>query len=85
MRSQPVLLGLGLAEAVPNARTMWIFREELKEKRLMGRLFARFDECLRELDVEMWSGQIIDARWTKKNTARSMATRIMLMLIGAPS
>lgn len=46
---------------MPDAKTMWVFREELKEKRLMERLFARFDECLRELDVELRSGQIIDA------------------------
>ncbi|WP_090288261.1 hypothetical protein [Nitrosomonas mobilis] len=32
---------------------MWVFRKELEEKRLMERLFARFDECLRELDVEL--------------------------------
>ncbi|AKH37592.1 MULTISPECIES: IS5 family transposase [Nitrosomonas] len=54
-------LGLGLAGVVPDAKTMWSFREELKENHLMDRLFARFDECLRELEVELKSGQIIDA------------------------
>ena len=42
-------------------KTMWVFREELKENHLIDRLFARFDECLRELEVELKSGQIIDA------------------------
>jgi IS5 family transposase len=54
-------LGLDMAGVVPDAKTMWVFREELKENHLMARLFARFDECLRELGVELKSGQIIDA------------------------
>lgn len=54
-------LGLDLAGVVPDAKTMWVFREELKDNHLMDRLFARFDECLRELEVELKSGQIIDA------------------------
>lgn len=54
-------LGLDLAGIVPDAKTMWAFREELKENHLIERLFARFDECLRDLDVELKSGQIIDA------------------------
>ena len=54
-------LGLDLAGVVPDAKTMWVFREELKENQLIERLFARFDECLRRLDVELKSGQIIDA------------------------
>lgn len=54
-------LGLDLAGVVPDAKTMWVFREELKENQLIERLFARFDECLRGLDVELKSGQIIDA------------------------
>ena len=54
-------LGLDLVGTVPDAKTMWVFREELKENRLIERLFTRFDECLRELGVELKSGQMIDA------------------------
>lgn len=54
-------LGLGLSGTVPDAKTMWVFREELKEHQLIERLFARFDECLCGLEVELKSGQIIDA------------------------
>jgi len=54
-------LGLDLTGIVPDAKTMWAFREELKESHLIERLFVRFDECLRALDVELKSGQIIDA------------------------
>jgi len=54
-------LGLDLAGVVPDAKTMWAFREELKEHHLVERLLARFDDCLRKLDVELKSGQIIDA------------------------
>ncbi len=54
-------LGLDLTGTVPDAKTMWAFREDLKENQLIERLFARFDECLRELDVELKSGQMVDA------------------------
>ncbi|MDP1557782.1 MAG: IS5/IS1182 family transposase, partial [Nitrosomonas sp.] len=40
---------------------MWVFREELKKNHLVERLLARFDDCLRKLDVELKSGRIIDA------------------------
>ena len=54
-------LGLSLAASVPDAKTMWVFREELKEHKLTEKLFDRFDECLRALNVELKSGQIVDA------------------------
>lgn len=54
-------LGLSLAASVPDARTLWMFREELKEHKLTEELFDRFHECLRALNVELKSGQIVDA------------------------
>ena len=54
-------LELSLAASVPDAKTMWVFREELKEHKLTEKLFDRFDECLRALNVELKSGQIVDA------------------------
>lgn len=71
-------LGLDLAGVVPDAKTLWAFREELKENHLMERLFARFDECLRELGVELKSGQLIDATFVtvpkQRNTREENAT-----------
>lgn len=76
-------LELGLAGVVPDAKTMWVFREELKEKHLIERLFARFDECLRELDVELRSGQIIDATFVTVPKQRNTREENKLIKAGA--
>jgi IS5 family transposase len=54
-------LGIELAGNVPDARTVWAFREELKEHRLVDALFDAFNAQLLTLGVSMKSGQIIDA------------------------
>jgi transposase, IS5 family len=54
-------LGLELAGSVPDARTVWAFREELKAHRLVDSLFDAFNAQLLTLGVTMKSGQIIDA------------------------
>ena len=41
-------LGLGLAERVPDAKTIWWFREQLVQAGAMEELFRRFDESLCE-------------------------------------
>lgn len=40
-------LGLGLADPVPDANTIWTFREALKRAGAVQVLFARFDTTLR--------------------------------------
>jgi IS5 family transposase len=59
-------LGLGLADAVPDANTIWTFREALTRARLAGKpaieaLFERFDAALRAAGFLAMGGQIIDA------------------------
>lgn len=54
-------LGLELSGGVPDARTVWAFREALKEHRLIEPLFERLNQALADLGVELKSGQIIDA------------------------
>jgi len=54
-------LGLDLAADVPDARTVWAFRELLRTHQLVEPLFARLNQALADLGVEMKSGQIIDA------------------------
>ena len=39
-------LGLGLEDPVPDAKTVWLFREHLKQLHLLEALFARFHEQL---------------------------------------
>ncbi len=76
-------LELNLAGVVPAAKTMWVFREELKKNQLTERLFARFDECLRELDVELKSGQMIDATFVTVPRQRNAREENELIKEGA--
>jgi IS5 family transposase len=59
-------LGLGLADPVPDANTIWTFREALTRAMLGDKpaievLFARFDAALRQAGFLAMGGQIIDA------------------------
>mgnify|MGYP000226976691 CR=1 FL=1 len=76
-------LGLDLAGTVPDAKTMWAFREDLKGSHLIERLFARFDECLRELDVELKSGQMIDATFVTVPKQRNPREENKIIKAGA--
>lgn len=76
-------LGLGLAAPVPDARTMWLFREELKEHKLTEALFERFHESLRALNVELKSGQIVDATFVTVPVQRNNREENALIKAGA--
>jgi IS5 family transposase len=59
-------LGLGLADPVPDANTIWTFREALTRVQIEGKpaievLFTRFDAALRTAGFLAMGGQIIDA------------------------
>jgi len=54
-------LGLSLADRVPDARTIWLFREKLTRAGAIESLFARFDAALRASGFMAMSGQIVDA------------------------
>src|SRR6266436_5087918 len=54
-------LDLELEEAVPDATTIWLFREALAEAGLIDRLFARFGQHLEAAGYIARGGQIIDA------------------------
>lgn len=65
-RSFMRFLGLGLADTVPDANTIWTFREALTRARIAGKpaievLFERFDAALATAGFLAMSGQIIDA------------------------
>ena len=51
-------LGLTLADRVPDARTIWLFREKLTKAKAIEPLFARFDAALRASGYIALSGQI---------------------------
>jgi transposase, IS5 family len=54
-------LGLGLSDRVPDARTIWLFREKLTKAGAIQTLFDRFDATLRASGYIAMGGQIIDA------------------------
>jgi transposase, IS5 family len=54
-------LGLGLADSVPDANTIWTFREALKRAEAVDGLFRQFDDALRASGFLAMSGQIVDA------------------------
>lgn len=54
-------LGLGLSDAVPDANTIWTFREALKRAGAVETLFARFDVALKSAGYLAMGGQIVDA------------------------
>ena len=54
-------LGLGLQDRVPDARTIWLFREKLTKADAIKTLFDRFDAILRQSGYIAMSGQIVDA------------------------
>jgi transposase, IS5 family len=54
-------LGLGLSDRVPDARTIWLFREKLTKAGAIQPLFDRFDATLRAAGYIAMGGQIVDA------------------------
>lgn len=54
-------LGLGLQDKVPDAKTIWAFRERLTRARAIEALFTRFDAALRDAGYIAMSGQLVDS------------------------
>ena len=54
-------LSLGLEDAVPDATTLWLYREALTRAGAVEELFATFDGHLREHGFLAMGGQIVDA------------------------
>ncbi|HTV45303.1 MAG TPA: transposase [Stellaceae bacterium] len=54
-------VGLALHDPAPDAKTIWLYREQLARVGTVERLFARFDEILRAKGWRAMGGQIVDA------------------------
>ena len=54
-------LGLTLGGRVPDAKTIWLFRDQLTEAGLVRTVFAQFDQFLRAHGFAAQNGQIVDA------------------------
>ena len=54
-------LGLGMEDKVPDAKTVWLYREALAETGAMEALFDAFDTYLHQNGYRAMGGQVIDA------------------------
>jgi IS5 family transposase len=54
-------LGLTVSTNVPDAKTIWLFREQLAQDNMVKLLFEKFDRFLNESGFAAKKGQIIDA------------------------
>lgn len=54
-------LHLSIEDKVPDATTVWLFREELIKRNLIKELFEKFDEFLNEVGFAAKGGHILDA------------------------
>ena len=54
-------LDLGVEDRVPDAKTVWLYREKLVEAEMMKTLFDKFDAYLRDNGYLAMGGQIVDA------------------------
>jgi transposase, IS5 family len=64
-------LGLSIEEGIPDATTLWLFREKLAKAGLIEKLFARFDQHLAAKGYMARGGQIIDASIVPVPTQRN--------------
>jgi IS5 family transposase len=54
-------LGLALEDKVPDAKTVWLYREQLSQAGVIDALFDDFDGYLKTQGYQAMGGQIIDA------------------------
>ena len=65
-------LGMGVTEKSPDAKTIWLWRERVKYGDLHKKIFAWFENELRQAGFEAQGGQIVDASFvpTHRPTGR---------------
>uniref|UniRef100_UPI0012EB1F9A IS5 family transposase n=1 Tax=Desulforegula conservatrix TaxID=153026 RepID=UPI0012EB1F9A len=54
-------LSIDAGDKVPDSKTIWLFREKLKDAGIIEELFSRFDNYLNKKGFTARKGQIIDA------------------------
>jgi IS5 family transposase len=76
-------LGLELEDRVPDAKTVWSFREQLKVLNLVDELFVRFHEQLASHGYVARSGQMVDATFVEVPRQRNKREENALIKEGA--
>jgi len=72
-------LGLGLEDKVPDATTVWFYRDKLAQAGVVEVLFGAFDGHLKDKGYRAMSGQIVDASMVpvpKQRNSRDENARI---------
>ncbi len=64
-------LGLELCDDVPDARTIWLFRETLRKAGAVEKLFIKFDAMLEVQGFTASGGQIVDATFVEAPRQRN--------------
>ena len=64
-------LDLGLEDRIPDATTVWLYRERLAKAGIVEKLFEMFDAHLRERGYQAMGGQIVDASIVPVPTQRN--------------
>jgi IS5 family transposase len=77
-------LGLQMESRVPDAKTVWLFRERLKELNLVQALFAKFHEQLAKRGYVARAGQMIDATFVEVPRQRNSREENAGIKAGAP-
>jgi transposase len=54
-------LGLGLDDKVPDAKTIWLFKDTLTKAGIMEQLFSQFNQMLEDRGIITHKGTIVDA------------------------
>jgi len=54
-------LGLGINDAVPDAKTIWLFRDKLSADNMVEKLFSHLDKQLNKDGVIVHKGKLVDA------------------------
>jgi len=71
-------LDLDLHQRIPDAKTIWLFRETLAQAGVVERLFQQFDGYLAQRGLQARGGQVIDASLvpvpTQRNTREENTT-----------
>ena len=64
-------LDLGLSNTVPDAKTIWLFRETLKNAGIIEELFAQFNGLLEQKGLIAHEGTIVDATFVEAPRQRN--------------
>ena len=64
-------LGIDLSGTVPDAKIVWLFREQLREEKVFDRLFEQFHRALATRGFKLNIGQIVDANFVEAPRQRN--------------